>query len=28
VLHTLADDFDPDQRLNPGTLLEQGKSYQ
>lgn len=27
VLHTLADDFDPDQRLNPGTLLEQGKSY-
>lgn len=27
VLQTLTEDFDPDQRLNPGTLLEQGKSY-
>lgn len=27
ILQTLTEDFDPDQRLNPGTLLEKGKSY-
>lgn len=27
VLQTLTEDFDPDQRLNPGTLLEEGKNY-